>query len=194
MMDKIRFILLSNKLNKIVTDIESKGRIQEARKKYMELLRQSAMIKSKRLRYMLESEIMARIANICIHIGAVDQALEYSVKAIDKARSSGNNYNISLALLMRAIALQSRGSYKEALEDIEEILRLKPRSPEEYEVRLWALMLKSRIMIRLNDYHSAKKALDEVVSDLRHASRMKYILEELSHVKKELERSLEKSM
>ncbi len=194
MIDKIRFMILSNKLNKIVNRVESKGRIQEAYKKYMELLRQCTMIKNKKLRYMLESEILARIANICIYTGAIDQALEYSVKAINKARSSGNKYNISLALLMRAIALQSQDRYKEALEDIEEILRLSPRSPKEYEVKLWALILKSKIMIRLKDYRSAKKTLDEAVSDLHHAKKIKYILEELSHVKKELEKLLEKSM
>ncbi|GEM_PF-3145530 len=184
MIERIKYKILENKLNKTIVDLEAKGKTREAQKKYFALLRQASAIRDEKLRYSLESEILSRIANTYLHIADPAKALEYATKALQKARQSGKKYPILLALLMKATALQAQGKKEEALENIEEILGYKAESPEEHEARLWALMLKARIMISMGKCDEAKEAVNAVMAGLRRARKMQYILEELSLVNK----------
>ncbi len=184
LIDRIKYMILENRLNKIIMDLESKGKTGEAQKKYMELLRQAATIRDEKLRYKLESEIFSRIANTYIHIAEPENALEYAVKALEKARLAKTQYPILLALLMKASALHAQGRREEALETIEEILGYKVRSPVEHEVVLWALLLKARIMVSMKKCGSAREAVDKVVAELHRARKMRYIMEELSCLNK----------
>jgi len=185
MLKNIKVRILEYRLNKIIRDLESKGKIEHALSNYRKLLREiQELPKEKKLE--LEARIHGRLANIYMYKGELEKAEHYALKAYELSEIVKDNYTRYSSKLIMASLLYRLKKYVEAEKIIDEILSFKPKKKEEYEIIVWARILKTRILLENDKCYEAKKQYGIIEEELKHLSQLKFVLEELGLLKKEL--------
>ncbi len=185
MLKSIKARILEYKLNKIIHDLESKGKIEQALGHYLRLLREiQELPEQKKLE--LEARIHSRLANIYMYKGDLEKAEHYALKAYELSEIVKDNYTRYSSKLIMASLLYRMKKYDQAERIIDEILRFRPKNREEYEILAWARIMKTRILLEKKACNEAEKQYFLIEEDLRYLRQLKFILEELGLLKKEL--------
>ncbi|NPA99455.1 MAG: hypothetical protein GXO43_08760 [Crenarchaeota archaeon] len=185
MLENIKARILEYKLNKIIYELESKGKVEQALGHYLKLLREiQELPEHKKLE--LEARIHGRLANIYMYKGDLEKAEHYALKAYELSEMVKDNYTRYFSKLIMASLLYRMKKYVEAERIIDEILVFKPKSREEYEIIVWARIMKTRILLEKKECNEARKQYVLIEEDLRYLRQLKFILEELGLLKKEL--------
>jgi len=185
MLENIKARILEYKLNKIIHELESKGKVEQALGHYLKLLREiQELPEHKKLE--LEARIHGRLANIYMYKGDLEKAEHYALKAYELSEMVKDNYTRYFSKLIMASLLYRMKKYVEAERIIDEILVFRPKSREEYEIIVWARIMKTRILLEKKECNEARKQYVLIEEDLRYLRQLKFILEELGLLKKEL--------
>ncbi len=185
MLDKIKAKILEYKLNKIIQNLETKGRIEDALKKYRELLKQAEHLNEEQ-KAKIKTLIHTRIANIYMLKNNLAEARLHALQALNLTKKTNEPYVINMSKLIMASILYRKKKYKETEEFIDQILRSKPGTHVEHEIAIWARILRARILIDNKKCSEANQEFNKIQADLASAGQLRYILDELSILRKEL--------
>ncbi len=185
MLDKIKAKILEYDINKTIQNLETKGKIEQALKRYRELLKRAEQLNEKQ-RAKIKALIHTRIANIYMLKSNLAEARQHALKALNLIKKTDEPYIINMSKLIMASILYREKKYEETKELLDQILGSKPRTRVEYEIVIWARILRARTLIDNKKCSEAIQEFDKIQADLAGAGQLKYILDELGLLKKDL--------
>ncbi|NPA97836.1 MAG: hypothetical protein GXO43_00495 [Crenarchaeota archaeon] len=185
MLKNLKAKMLEYRLNKIIRDLEAKGKIDQALSHYTRLLREIQELPMQK-KLELEARIHGRLANIYMYKNELKKAELHASKAYELSMRISDNYTKYSSKLIMASFLYRTKKHVQAERILDEILAFKPKNKEEYEIVVWARILKTKILVENNRCNEAKTQFNLIEEELKHLKQLKFILEELGLLKKEI--------